>query len=207
MTLDATGIALLSAGTFTTASTNFMIDASGNVAMKGSITADAGYIGGTGGFTIASAKLYSGKSTLTGTGAGVYVGTDGISLGGSGTPTFKVTAAGALTALSGVVGGFTIGENSLSVTSFALDAANKKITLGNITIESQFISGSPGTGYLKLPYNHNLEVYAKQQYYLIYNPTLSTFETHVFYDTSLTTFFTDVYFTGNVSALSFTDRP
>lgn len=65
MTLDATGIALLSGGTFTVASTNFMIDSSGNVSMKGTITSSSGAIGG---FSIGSTSLSaspSGKPTMT----------------------------------------------------------------------------------------------------------------------------------------------
>ncbi len=64
MTLDATGIALLSGGTFTVASNNFMIDSSGNVSMKGAITSSSGTIGG---FTIGSTSLsaqQSGKPLL-----------------------------------------------------------------------------------------------------------------------------------------------
>ena len=56
---------------------------------------DTGTIGG---FTLSGSDLHNGKTALTNTTAGVYVGTDGISLGGTGTPSFKVTAAGALTA-------------------------------------------------------------------------------------------------------------
>lgn len=65
MTLDATGISLLAAGTFTVASGNFMIDASGNVAMKGSVTSTSGVIGG---FTIGATSLSaspSGKPVMT----------------------------------------------------------------------------------------------------------------------------------------------
>tara|TARA_S200000501_G_scaffold315072_1_gene307272 strand:+ start:306 stop:3926 length:3621 start_codon:yes stop_codon:yes gene_type:complete len=69
-----------------------------------SATFDTGTIGG---FTLSSSDLHNGKTALTNTTAGIYVGTDGISLGGTGTPTFSVTAAGALTAsnanITGVV--------------------------------------------------------------------------------------------------------
>ena len=76
-----------------------------------SATFDTGTIGG---FTLSGSDLHNGKTALTNTTAGVYVGTDGISLGGTGTPTFKVTSAGALTAASGTVGGFLINTYRIS---------------------------------------------------------------------------------------------
>ena len=98
-------------------SKNFKIDSSGNVTISGNITASSGYIGNSSsGFTIGSTKLYNGKSTLTANTAGVYIGTDGISLGtGS---TFKVTNAGEVTATNitatgGRIGGWTITSTQL----------------------------------------------------------------------------------------------
>jgi len=82
-----------------------------------SATFDTGTIGG---FTLSGSDLHNGKTALTNTTAGVYVGTDGISLGGTGTPTFKVTSAGALTAASGTVGGFLI--NTYRISSGGNDA-------------------------------------------------------------------------------------
>ena len=55
-----------------------------NANIAGAITANTGYIGGTSGFTIASGKLYSGKTTLTSGDSGVYLGTNGFSLGSHG---------------------------------------------------------------------------------------------------------------------------
>ena len=63
-----------------------------------------------GGFTIGQSALYNGLSTLSGTSDGVYIGTNGIALGGG---NFKVTSAGALTAKNGQIGGFTIGQSAL----------------------------------------------------------------------------------------------
>jgi len=108
--------------------------------IDGAITARTGYIGnGTSGFTINSAYFANGKTTLTDSNAGVYVGTDGISLGAS--SVFKVTSAGALTATSatisgnitaatGTIGGWTVGS-TLSATNILLDPATPKITLGS----------------------------------------------------------------------------
>lgn len=79
---------------------------SSGLTIRGTIKADTGYIGGTNGFTIQSGKLYAGKSTLNSSASGVYIGTDGISLGSN----FKVDSGGNLTASRGTFG-------SLSVTS------------------------------------------------------------------------------------------
>jgi hypothetical protein len=69
--------------------------------------------GGTiGGWTIGS-SLYNGRTALT-TGAGIYIGTDGIAIGATaGTPEFKVLASGALTATSATITG-AITADSLS---------------------------------------------------------------------------------------------
>lgn len=87
----------------------------------GSIYASSGKIGGDNGFNINAGKIYSGMETFASTSNGVYVGTDGIALGGG---KFKVDSSGNLTATSGTfggtlsgvggnIGGFTIGTNAL----------------------------------------------------------------------------------------------
>lgn len=98
----------------------FQVDENGNLtaysaAIKGEINAVSGRIGckedGTGGFVITSDKLYHTKSSLSSASNGVYVGTDGISLGAN--SLFKVTEAGYLTAKSGEIGGAVISSNSI----------------------------------------------------------------------------------------------
>ena len=64
--------------------------------VKGEIVATSGYIGGTSGWTIKSTYIYNGKSSLSDTTQGVYIGTDGISVG-SGSAVFKVTNTGSIT--------------------------------------------------------------------------------------------------------------
>ena len=64
--------------------------------VKGEIVATSGYIGGTSGWTIKSTYIYNGKSSLSNTTQGVYIGTDGISVG-SGSAIFKVTNTGKIT--------------------------------------------------------------------------------------------------------------
>ena len=75
--------------------------------ISGRIVSSEGQIGG---FTIGTSKLYNGLSTLNGTSEGVYLGTDGIALGGG---KFKVTKDGTLTATSGQIAGFTITREGL----------------------------------------------------------------------------------------------
>lgn len=66
-----------------------------NVELTGKITATSGYIGtSSSGFTISSSAIYNGISSVGATsGTGVYIGTDGMNLGGG---KFKVTNAGVL---------------------------------------------------------------------------------------------------------------
>jgi hypothetical protein len=76
----------------------------GTLEITGSITAESGYIGtSASGFSINSDYFANGKTSLTDANTGVYVGTDGISLGAS--SVFKVTDAGVLTASSATISG------------------------------------------------------------------------------------------------------
>lgn len=78
-----------------------------SVNTEGKIIARKGYIGnGASGFTIDSNKIYNGKASLTDAVEGVYIGTNGISLGKGNT--FSVTKAGLINAVSGRVGGWNI---------------------------------------------------------------------------------------------------
>jgi hypothetical protein len=74
--------------------------------------------GNIGGFSIQRTALYNGKKTIDDPTDGVYLGTNGISLGSSGsgdkvTAAFKVTSGGFLYAVKGTIGGFTITGSSL----------------------------------------------------------------------------------------------
>lgn len=81
----------------------FTFDSTG-LHIKGDIEAQTGHIGGTNGFTIQSGKLYSGKDSYSGTGNGVYIGTDGISLGSG----FYVNSSGSLSATRGSFGSLSV---------------------------------------------------------------------------------------------------
>ena len=99
---------------------NFIVEADGDVSLKGAITANSGKIGGINGWTIGYAAasgsdpargyIYSGSRTsLDSTASGIYIGTDGISAYKSGTGiTFKVDASGNVI----VNGDITLGPNS-----------------------------------------------------------------------------------------------
>lgn len=86
------------------------IEIKGNATVTGTIRATTGYIGGSSGFTIQSKSFYNGKSSFSGTsGAGVYIGTNGIALGARGAndahSPFEVTPSGSLYAKSGTFAG------------------------------------------------------------------------------------------------------
>lgn len=63
-------------------SKNFAVDKDGNAYFKGNITATRGYIGSESlGFSITEKAILSGKTSLNDSSNGIYIGTDGISLG------------------------------------------------------------------------------------------------------------------------------
>ncbi len=129
---------------------NFMVDKDGiliasGATFQGSITASAGLIGG---FTIGSASLFSGANSTTTpfffSGSG-HTGTNFVNsnlvISSSG---FQVNSTGAISASSGQIGGFDIGDTTLSNgTDIVLDANSKKITLddGSLVIDNN--GGTP----------------------------------------------------------------
>lgn len=100
------------------------------VTSAGALTARSGYIGnGSSGFTIGDTSIRNGMTSLSDTtNNGVYIGTNGIALGAG---KFKVTSAGAITATSGTIGGFTITASSLynGMTSFS-DTSHNGVYIG-----------------------------------------------------------------------------
>lgn len=124
---------------------NFAIDDSGNAHFKGNgefegkITASSGHIGGTNGFVIEAGKLYSGMNAFNSDSAGVYLGTDGIALGGG---KFTVDKNGNLTAKSGTftgkveandgyIGGWSISGNSLTARNGTISINPDQLKYGN----------------------------------------------------------------------------
>ena len=105
-------IKIKSGGSFTVESNKFNIDTSGNVTIDGKVTSVSGSIGG---WTLANNRLSSGSGSS-------YVGLDSgdttyaIWAGNStaSSAPFRVSRAGAMTATSGSVGGWTLAANLLS---------------------------------------------------------------------------------------------
>lgn len=105
------------------------------------------------GFDFNNRAIYNGKTSLYDTdNAGVYIGTDGISLGryasdGTTTNPFSVTSSGYLTARSGVIGGWTIGTNTLSANNITISAGGSIYQSANG--ESNWGISSGGSAYFK----------------------------------------------------------
>ena len=117
------------------------------VTSSGALTSKSGTIGG---FTITSSSIYNGISTASASGTGVYLGTDGINLGGN----FKVNTSGYLTSLSGSIGGWTINSSSIS-----REVGRGTITLGGNGVTSTwggYTVNFCGAGIWKGNYNYLL---------------------------------------------------
>lgn len=99
---------------------------SSGLTIRGTIKADAGYIGGTNGFTIQGGKLFAGKSSLNSNANGVYIGTDGISLGSG----FKVDSGGNLTANRGSFGSLSVDNQGRSSYSGGLSGCGGSVSSG-----------------------------------------------------------------------------
>ena len=102
---------------------NFRVDDT-SAYFSGTLQAPSGTIGG---FTIGTSSIYKTKTSYSSTTAGVYVGTDGIGLGAG---TFYVSSAGALTAKSGSVAGFTINTSAIYKTKTAYSNSTAGVYLG-----------------------------------------------------------------------------
>ena len=124
----------------------------GNATVTGKIQATSGYIGSTqgNGLTITSKGMYSGsKSSLENGQQGVYVGSDGISLGAiNGMSAFKVTSNGAVTARNLAIEGGSINmKDSGGTTVFKVttggdvEARNMKLT-GTLKIDGNNITAA-----------------------------------------------------------------
>ena len=99
------------------------------LAVKGTIKAEDGYIGGINGFTIKNGKFYSGsKNSFSSNNAGVYIGTDGISLGQNNP--FHVNSNGYFVSTSGKIANFNITNNYLANGTTSLGGANNSVYLG-----------------------------------------------------------------------------
>lgn len=112
----------------------FRIDSSG-ATVKGVIKATSGTIGG---FTIGSSALYNGMTSINSTASGVYVGTNGISVGGG---SFKVTSSGSVSAANMTLTG------TLTIGGTAITAAALRSGAQSAYNNSGYWSNGAGYGY------------------------------------------------------------
>ena len=140
----------------------FYADTNGNLTLVGTIyasageftghiTATSGYIGQPSqGWTISSSAIYNGKPSYSSNTQGIYIGTDGISLGNASNYirasksgyfyANNVSISGHITATSGYIGGCEIENGTLKVGNANITSLNaSKITAG--TMSADRISG------------------------------------------------------------------
>lgn len=131
-----------STGSGTITKSKFEVDSSGNLYassanISGRIIASSGTIGG---FNIGTSSIYNGKTTISDSNNGVYIGTNGIGLGPS--SEFKVDSYGHLTASSATITGTVYADNGTVggayISNSAIYASN-----GNWSINSD------GSAYFK----------------------------------------------------------
>jgi len=118
----------------------------GTLAVKGTITADEGYIGGTSGWTITSGAMYTGsKSSLNAVATGAYLGADGLNVGSSSkylkftTSTGNLEIKGTVYADTGYIGGDTgwiIESGVIRSYNNRIRLTPSAITCGNFYVDS-----------------------------------------------------------------------
>lgn len=115
---------ITAAGKFMISSETFNIDTDGNVEVKGKIESTSGNIGG---FTIGQTSIYNGTKSMKSNTAGVYLGTDGINLGGK----FKVNTSGQVTASDLNMTGGTISGNDITIAAKSIKIINSDVDLND----------------------------------------------------------------------------
>lgn len=126
----------------------------GKISLEGLVTVNKtfqidsqGYLkctGGTiGGFTIGTSSIYNGMSTFSSTDNGVYIGTNGIALGGG---DFSVSSSGYLTAKQGsFTGAVNATSGTFSGTVYASYGSFDSVSISGSTITSSSFSGTAGS--------------------------------------------------------------
>ncbi len=154
------GIALGSGGNYAFKVTSSGLLTATNADIKGAISASSGNIGD---WTIGYGALYNDKSSFADTTSGIYLGVDGISVGGNSAYVFKVDSIGRvtasyITATGGTIGGFTIKDSYLCTNNHTSinDTAYAGIYLGN---DGLSILGSGGSYYLKADIPNKLFIF------------------------------------------------
>ena len=135
-------------GTINEDNYKFWVDETGNLFFKGTlkatngeftgkITATSGYIGGETGWTIESTYIYNGKPSYSSGNAGIYIGTDGISLGNT-TNYIKLSKGGGLTANNANITG-TVTTSNLTATGGSITGS---VEINAATIKSGTIDSA-----------------------------------------------------------------
>ena len=138
--LTASGFVLQSSGKTVFQATKNGVD------ITGKITATSGYIGTkTNGFTITEKAIYNKLSSLYGTVNGIYIGADGIALGGG---KFRVTSSGQLYATNGTFTG-NVYANKIQTGGNAGTIQGSQIGSGTITTANTngYLNGGIANGY------------------------------------------------------------
>lgn len=105
--------------------------------------------------TVSFTKDTGSNSTSSGMAPGDYPFFAGATYANRATAPFRVTPAGALTASSGSIGGFTISTNYLASGNFKLDAANKRLYLNG----TNWLQGTGGAYSDSIVSNSSFEVW------------------------------------------------
>lgn len=116
----------------------FSIDKDGNVSIVGDITATNLVLTGTatfGGFTVKDNKIYNGRETLMSTAPGVYIGTDGISVGN-----FYAPKSGLVECKNIKITGGSM-QTSDGSSTINIDTSANKVTADNIYCTNIYASG------------------------------------------------------------------
>lgn len=147
--------------------TEVMSITSGGLTVKGRITALSGYIGDeTNGFTVGSTSISNGKTSLSDSNAGVYIGTDGIALGSassfndtsSSNHAFQVDSSGNVTVKNlTVLGGINYKDSSSATASYKGSSASAYGIGGGGTYQNKITSrgyqGEIAATYLYIQFN------------------------------------------------------
>jgi hypothetical protein len=118
----------------------------------------------------------------------------------------NVTITGTITANDGSIGGFTIGDTTISSDDLTLDSENNKLTLKNLALQNDTVI--TGWGSIRMSEGHGFAVSADE--FIVYIDDDTSTDNRglcLALDYNEFTIVPDAYFAADVSALTFTDRP
>lgn len=132
---------------------NFEVDANGNLTainanISGSITATSGIIGG---FTIEDSYIYNGRSSLDDNSRGIYIGTDGISIGKNSNKYVQITPSGGLIARDADISG-TINAETGYIGGWIIDSDGIKDNSNLTSLTLEDTTTGKKVGMLRIPF-------------------------------------------------------